>query len=175
MCDSRHSTSSEKFQARSPYEQQQSDDATITIDDTDALVLAPISSWLTNEGEFFDTLNTAYRADPNIQTSRRFKVYQQDQGHWYVPAYFNQHGGASISAQDTRRLRVVPQFNEQPMWNGRLLVLPSNKLLLSKPIKEAHDASVSGHHGCGPNTCMTSASFLESKAGSLGTGLYPYL
>ena len=136
-----------KFLARFSVEQQQSDDTTTSSDNTDALVLAPISSWLTNEGEFFDALKAAYGADPDFQASRRPKVYQQDQGVWDVPAYFNQHGGAPISARDTKRIRVVPLINGQPMWNGRLLVLPSDQQLLSRLIKEAHDAPVSGHQG----------------------------
>ena len=110
-------------------------------------MLAPISSWLTNEGEFFDALKAAYGADPDFQASRRPRVYQQDQGLWYVPAYFNQHGGAPISARDTRRIRVVPLTNGQPMWNGWQLVLPSDQQLISRLIKERHDAPVSGHQG----------------------------
>ena len=138
---------SAEFLVRFSAEQQQSNDTTTSSDNTDALVLAPISSWLTNEGEFFNTLKAAYGMDPDFQASRRPTVYQQDQGLWYVPAYFNQHGGAPISARDTRRLRVVPLFNGQPMWNGRLLVLPSDKQLLSRLLKEAHDTPVSGHQG----------------------------
>ena len=138
---------SAEFLARFSAEQQQSDNTTTSSDDTNALVLAPISSWLTNEGEFFDALKAAYGADPDFQASRRPKIYQQDQDLWYVPAYFNQHGGAPISARDTRRLRVVPLFNGQPMWNGRLLVLPSDKQLIVRLLKEAHDTPVSKHQG----------------------------
>ena len=99
------------FLARFSAEQQQSHNTTTSNDDTDALVLAPISSWLTNEGESFDALKAADGADPDFQVNRRPKVYQQDQGLWYVPAYFNKHEDAPISARDTRRLRVVPLFN----------------------------------------------------------------
>ena len=87
--------------ARSLVEQTTSAATTEAVDNTDALVLTPISSWLTNEGEFFDELKTAYGTDPNFQSGRRPPTYQEDQGLWYVPAYFSPHGGVPISAQDT--------------------------------------------------------------------------
>ena len=141
------------FRARSPTDHEHSvhgharSPTTVPSGNADGLALAPISSWLPQQGGLLDAIKSAYHTDPQFQAGQRPPEYQQDNGLWYVPAYFGSNGGVPISAMDTRRVRNVPHMNGTPTWNGRLLVLPQDKQVLATVCKEAHDSPVSGHQG----------------------------
>ncbi len=109
--------------------------------------LAPLSSWLASEADFLNDVKQAYNNDNHFDASTRPQVYERHDGLWCIPAYFGPHGETPISAQDTRRVQLVPQVNGEPQWNGRLVVLPHDRPLLWRLCKEAHDSPVSGHQG----------------------------
>ena len=114
---------------------------------TDAFSLAPISTWLADDAPFFHDLKTAYASDPNFQVPLRPRIYEEDRGIWYVPAYFGPHGATPITAHDTRRFRHVPKINGKPTRNGRVIVVPRHQQLLWQLCKEAHDSPMAGHQG----------------------------
>jgi hypothetical protein len=79
--------------------------------------LAPLSSWLASEADFLNDVKQAYNNDNHFDASTRPQVYERHDGLWCIPAYFGPHGETPISAQDTRRVQLVPQVNGEPQWN----------------------------------------------------------